>query len=114
MRLSVWYPQKTKNILLCLCGNWTSSADFRGALADHVFVQGMLRQAHAFCFCQGSHWAVKVCGSGEIQKCAGKLVVRHYDDVQPAMTVARQPAHTHVFFLLSILLVAHQIVCQKP
>lgn len=57
-----------------------------------------------------------MCRPGEIQEGASKLIIGHHYDVQPAMAVARpwQTADAHVFLLLSVLLVAHQVVCQKP
>lgn len=57
-----------------------------------------------------------MCRTREIQEGASKLIVGYDYDVQPAMAVAGpwQTADTQVFLLLSVLLMAHQVICQKP
>ena len=75
----------------------------------------MLRQAHVSCLCHSPHRAVEVCRPGEVHERAGELAVGHHYDVKPAVALAGswQTAHAQVFLLLSILLVANKVICQK-
>lgn len=86
------------------------------APTHNIFIQRVLGQTHISCLCQGSHRAVEVCRPGEIQDGTGKFIVRHHYDVQPAMAAARprQTTHAQVFLLLSVLLMAYQVISQKP
>lgn len=83
-------------------------AHLQAALAHHVSVQGVLREAHLLGFGQSSHGTVEVSRSSEVQQGARKLGVWHHDDVEPAMalTRARQAAHPQVLLLFSVLFVA--------
>lgn len=115
MRLSEWNPQKTKDIFLSGGRECRTAVHLDASLAHHVLVQRVLRQAHVFRLGQGPHGAVEVRRASEVHESAGQLTVRHHDDVQPAVPLARprQPAHTHVLLLLAVLLMAYKVVGQE-
>lgn len=72
----------------------------------------MLGEAHAFGLGQGPHGAVEVSRAGEVEQSAGKLAVRHHDDVKPAVTLGRprETAHPQVLLLITIVLLTHQVI----
>lgn len=104
-----------EDVLLAVCGQRASCAHLGSALPHHVAVERVFRQAHELGLRQRAHGPVEMGRSGKVEQSAGELVVRHHDHVQAPMALpgARQPTHSHVLLLLAVLLVAHQVVCQK-
>ena len=49
---------------------------------DDTLVERVLVQRHSHLARQVSHGAVEVSRTGEVDECAGELIVRHNDDVQ--------------------------------
>lgn len=83
--------------------------------SHHSRAEGMLRQAHALGLGQGPHGAVEVSRASEVEQGAGKLTVRHHDDVKPAVTLGlpREATHPQVLLLITVVLLTHQVICKE-
>lgn len=94
---------------------WSPRHHFDATVTHHFTVQRVFRQAHVFGLGQGTHGAVEVGGACEVEQCTSELAVRHHNDVQAPMTLtrAREAAHAHVLLLLTVLLVADQVIGQE-
>lgn len=57
-----------------------------------------------------------MCRAGKVEQGTGKLAVGHHDDVQAPVSPPWpwEPAHPQVLLLLTILLLAHQVICEEP
>lgn len=115
MRLSVWDAQVLKDRPLSRRAQRQTRDHLDTTLTHHAGVQGVFRQAHGFGFGECTHGAVEVGRACEVKQCAGEFIVWHYNNVESPMALTRawQDAYAHVLLLLSILLVAHQIISQE-
>lgn len=83
--------------------------------SHHGRAEGMLGEAHTLGLGQGAHGAVEVSRAGEVEQSAGKLTVRHHNDVKPAVTLGwpREAAYPQVLLLITIVLLTHQVICKE-
>jgi hypothetical protein len=82
----------------------------------HSCTEGMFCQAHALGLGQSPHGPVEVGRASKVEQGTSKLTVGHNNDVQSSVlpSWSWELAHTQVLLLLAIILLAHQIICEKP
>lgn len=114
---SVGEAQEPEDILLSGSGKHSARPHLEtSGVPHHSCAEGMLRQAHALGLGQGPHGTVEVGRAGEVEQGACKLAVGHNDDVQSSVPSpwSWELAYTQVLLLLTILLLAHQVISQEP
>lgn len=115
MRLSVWDTQVLKDRPLSRRAQRQTRYHLYATLAHHAGVQRVFWQAHSLCLGECAHGAVEVGRAGEVKQGACEFIQWHNNDIEPPMALTRawEDTYAHVFLLLAVLLVTHQIVRQE-